>query len=217
MRIKTWIVLSFFVTTGLLVLTLTTSATAGGPPATIHDTHVIPAGHLCATGHCASGHCASGSSCTACSSRQGDTFEGPACELSGNRFVDFWRIRKMKMGSWVTRMRLKAYGDCDGDGCRSGGRHRSLRDKFGYFHPTGCCGGGCPLAGKYDMVYSANPTYFDPRDGRLYAAQGTNVPMAVPLAPNVRYTYNYGWGIPSSRLTRVSRVAPEISVIQTGR
>jgi len=116
------------------------------------------------------------------------------------------------MGTWMTRMHRKAYGDCKRGGCRS-----CRRRKCGYFHPSGCCGGGCPVVGKYDMVYSANPTYFDPRDGRLYSAQGHNTPMAVPLAPNVRYSYNYGWGIPSSRLTRISRIAPEIAVIRTGR
>jgi len=189
--------------------------------AIVHDTRVIPASGRCTDGQCGKTgcvgqSCTAGSACSSCDSCQGPVFEGPAVELTGNRFGDFWRIRKMKMGSWMTRMRLKTYGDCEGDGCRSGRRHHSLRHKFGYFHPTGCCGGGCPVAGKYDMVYSANPTYFDPRDGRLYAAQGYNAPMAVPLAPNVRYSYNYGWGVPSSRLTPVSRVAPEISVIRTG-
>jgi hypothetical protein len=59
------------------------------------------------------------------------------------------------------------------------------------------------------MCYALNPEYFDPRDGRVYAAASEGVPMAVPLAPNVNYTYNYGWGIPSSRLTPISRFYPE--------
>ena len=80
--------------------------------------------------------------------------------------------------------------------------------KYGYFHPTGCCGEGCPHTSTYHLVYAANPRYFDKRDGRVYAAQGYGVPMAVPLAPNVRHTYNYSWGIPSSRLTPVSRISP---------
>lgn len=43
--------------------------------------------------------------------------------------------------------------------------------------------------------------YCDPRDTRLYSAQGYNVPVTVPLAPVCR-TCNYGWGVPSTRLTR---------------
>ncbi|MFN0197745.1 MAG: hypothetical protein ACKVT0_13455, partial [Planctomycetaceae bacterium] len=82
-----------------------------------------------------------------------------------------------------------------------------FRCKFGYFIPTGCCGKGCPIAGRYGMVYAVEPNYFDPRDGQIFAAQGTGVPMAVPLAPNVGYTYNYSWGIPSSRLTPLSNVS----------
>jgi len=60
-------------------------------------------------------------------------------------------------------------------------------------------------SGTYDIVYAVNPCYFDRRDGRVYAAYGYGVPMAVPLAPNVEYTYNFGWGVPSGRLTPVSR------------
>jgi hypothetical protein len=53
------------------------------------------------------------------------------------------------------------------------------------------------------------PEYSDPRDGRVYSAEGYNVPIAMPLAPNVEHQYNYGWGIPSSRLTPISRFIPE--------
>jgi len=79
------------------------------------------------------------------------------------------------------------------EGCRLFGKHSDgrCRPKFGH--------------GSYDIVYAVNPCYFDKRDGRAYSAQGWGVPMAVPLAPNVEHTYNYGWGIPSSRLTPVSR------------
>ena len=59
--------------------------------------------------------------------------------------------------------------------------------------------------GGWDITYAASPQYFDRRDGRVYSAQGWGVPMAVPLAPNVEHAYNYGWGIPSSRLTPISR------------
>jgi len=77
-----------------------------------------------------------------------------------------------------------------------------------YFCPEGCGGKGCPPYGCYDMIYSANPEYFDQRDGGVYAAQGYGVPVAVPLAPNVEQAYNYSWGMPASRLTRISRVVP---------
>jgi hypothetical protein len=79
-----------------------------------------------------------------------------------------------------------------------------FRCKFGYFFPSGTCGKGSAIAGHYSMVYPVNPDYQDPRDCQVYAAQGYNGPVAVPLAPVVNHTYNYGWGVPSSRLTPVS-------------
>lgn len=48
-----------------------------------------------------------------------------------------------------------------------------------------------------------DPYYTDGRDGQAYSAVGYSVPMSVPLAPVVGYTYNNGWGVPSSRLTRI--------------
>jgi hypothetical protein len=71
----------------------------------------------------------------------------------------------------------------------------------------GCFGYGA-LGGHYGRVYAVNPYYHDFRDGAVYAAQGYNAPIAVPLAPNVDYQMNYGWGVPSSRMTPVSRVVP---------
>ena len=65
-----------------------------------------------------------------------------------------------------------------------------------------------PLGGSYGRVYALNPYYHDFRDGAVYAARGYNAPISVPLAPNVNYTMNYGWGVPSSRMTPVSRVVP---------
>jgi len=65
-------------------------------------------------------------------------------------------------------------------------------------------------AGRYTIAYPVNMQHFDSRDGRIYAAQGWGVPMAVPMAPNVEYTYNLGWGVPSSRLTRMSHPAAPV-------
>jgi hypothetical protein len=59
-------------------------------------------------------------------------------------------------------------------------------------------------AGARCDVIAQNPGYVDPRGQQTFAAQGYGVPMAVPLAPVVRDQYNYGWGLPSSRLEPVS-------------
>ena len=82
-----------------------------------------------------------------------------------------------------------------------------LRCKFGYFIPTGGGGKGVPWVGCYSRVYPQNPYYSDARDGQTYAAQGYGVPISVPLAPVVGHTFDYSWGIPSSRLTPVSHPA----------
>ena len=79
--------------------------------------------------------------------------------------------------------------------------------KFGYFIPTGGGGQGLPWAGHYARVYPVNPYYNDSRDGQVWAAQGYGIPMSVPLAPVVGHTYEYGWGVPSSRLVPVSHPA----------
>ena len=125
--------------------------------------------------------------------------------------------------------------DLNGDGrydsagkgrCRHCGRYGNL---FGLGHCRLCCGIPLPgiplpgllahgrhgaLGGSYARVYAVNPYHHDFRDGAVYAAQGYNAPIAVPLAPNVDYQWNYGWGIPSSRLTPVSRVVPSPYAVQ---
>jgi hypothetical protein len=80
-----------------------------------------------------------------------------------------------------------------------------MRCKFGYFYPTGNGGTGIPFVGHYARVYPEDVNYFDGRDGQVYGAEGYGTPIGVPLAPVVGHTYNYGWGVPSSRLTPVSR------------
>lgn len=69
-------------------------------------------------------------------------------------------------------------------------------------------GAGQALLGHYKIVYPVNPWYFDGRDGQVYAAAQYGGPVSVPLAPVVRQQYNYGWGIPSSRITPISRPLP---------
>ena len=64
------------------------------------------------------------------------------------------------------------------------------------------------LHGKYEHVYALDPNYRDRRTGDVWASSQTGVPMAVPLAPNVRHTMEYGWGMPSSRLVPISRPGP---------
>jgi hypothetical protein len=101
--------------------------------------------------------------------------------------------------------------DCPPEGVRCP-RRRYYVCRHCYGRGCGFCGGPCfvPVDGNYN--------YCDPRDLRLYSAQGYNVPVTVPLAPICR-TFNYGWGIPSSRLTQVGDYAawwPERPFSQSG-
>lgn len=82
---------------------------------------------------------------------------------------------------------------------------------FGWMIPSGCGGQGAPLAGKYHMVYAEQPSWIDPRDTQIYAAQGYGMPMTVPLAPNVNHAYNYSSGIPASRVTTIGNYNPATS------
>ena len=77
-----------------------------------------------------------------------------------------------------------------------------MYDELGLYTPAST-GSAAPF-GTYQMIYPVNPGYFDPRDTRLYGAQGAGVPITVPLAPNVGSAYNYGTGLPASRLTPIS-------------
>ena len=52
----------------------------------------------------------------------------------------------------------------------------------------------------------------------MYAAEAYGVPVTVPLAPHVR-AFNYGWGVPSTRLSAVGGYAawhPDRTYSQTG-
>ena len=60
-------------------------------------------------------------------------------------------------------------------------------------------------AGCQTDIIALNPGYAHPNDlHQGYAAQGYGGPVSIPQAPNVRSNYNYGWGLPSSRLTPTS-------------
>jgi hypothetical protein len=90
-----------------------------------------------------------------------------------------------------------AADDCPDDGDGSSGndcrlsrcqlRRAARRNGYGCFNPV-------------------DRFYCDPRDLRVYSAQGYGVPVTVPLAPVCRQ-YNYGWGIPSTRLSQVGSYA----------
>jgi len=100
--------------------------------------------------------------------------------------------------------------------CRHAAAHRArsrlashnfnqyLHCKFGCLIHDGHGGVGSPMFGHYSVVYPVDAGHFDTRDGGVYAAQGYGGAVSVPLAPTVRHAWNYGWGIPSSRLTPVS-------------
>jgi len=96
--------------------------------------------------------------------------------------------------------RRHGQGDCDA--CRGGhaGRGRA-GDGCDNCRGTRCAGRGCLGGGCYKPVAG---WYQDPRDSEVYSAVGYNVPVAVPLPPVVKYQYQYGWGLPASRLTRVT-------------
>lgn len=151
----------------------------------------------CCTGDC-DGSCCSDGSCGAC------------CDCKGG---------KCKPPHGHIRSWLKGQSSLH----RARTRHNShvfsayMKSKFGYFCPTGNCGKGMPLWGKYHLVYAAQPGYTDERDGYTFAAPGYGTPVNVPLAPNVRHAYNYSWGIPSSRLTPIRQAqvvgAPEPAVL----
>ncbi len=110
----------------------------------------------------------------------------------------------------VGRVGLGHGETCDGgNACAQG-------SSCGIWH---CClkdqGYGCRFLDYhcYTMTYPVNPWYYDPRDTRVYAAAGFGAPMTVPLAPTVQTQVNYGWGIPASRITPISRVADQPGVI----
>jgi len=114
------------------------------------------------------------------------------------------RARRLRCKTFADRQRLRQ------EICKER-RERTgawlAHSRLNYFILRGCGGKGTPLCGHYNVVYPVDPWYGDARDGGVYAAEGYGGPMSVPLAPVIRHTFNYGWGVPSSRLTPVSHLA----------
>lgn len=69
---------------------------------------------------------------------------------------------------------------------------------------TGNCDQGSGLFGHYQITYANQPSYADARDGQAWGARGYGMPITIPAAPVVRYSYNYSHGTPASRLTPLS-------------
>ncbi len=116
------------------------------------------------------------------------------CAYQGSALQQWWCDEKMKYQC------NRAYRN------QVWGAH--LHNKFNYFCPSGNGGKGTPLFGHYSRVIAQEPGYYDIRDKQVYGSAMNGVPTAVPLAPNVRHQYNYGWGTPSSRLTPISTIVP---------
>ncbi|MBL8819320.1 MAG: hypothetical protein JNL58_25030 [Planctomyces sp.] len=143
----------------------------------------------CHNGNCHNGNC-HGNYCDGYNDRMNCLFAGSQCSGSGCPGHDWWRGQSLSFREKNSRL---------------------ANHLFGWMVPSGCCGQGCPPVGKYHITYADQPNYFDQRDGQLYGAQGYGMPMTVPLAPHVRQQYNYGWGVPSSRLTHISNYNPQTS------
>ena len=186
----------------------------------------------CGTGQYSSGYGHSGCKCgSGCQCGQGFGNHGLIGKLLGTQSDDCrcgpgCRCGRGNGGGFLADLNGDGHYDSAGYGrCRHCGRYGNL---FGLGHCGICCGIPLPgipipacfaghggaLGGVYSRVYAVNPYHHDFRDGAIYAAQGYNAPIAVPLAPNVDYQWNYGWGIPSSRLSPVSRVVPSPYAVQ---
>jgi hypothetical protein len=122
---------------------------------------------------------------------------------------------------WKFRSKCKTDDNCDE--CQGSSHRCRLCHGRGWNTCHGCHGRGCHLChGRgYFSCRCYNPinaSYCDYRDRLVYSAEGYNVPVTVPLAPNCRI-YNYGWGIPSSRFSSAAGYAawlPDKTYSQNG-
>lgn len=159
----------------------------------------------CQTGTCQSGHCGCdngknrrnrrGNECQSCDSCYADGYNERLCTL----------FAKATPADGCTRWGKRWWR---GQTNNYHNRNQKLANHlFGWMVPSGCCGQGCPPFGKYHVTYANDPGYADARDGQVYGAQGYGTHMTVPLAPNVRQSYNYSWGTPASRITPIGHYA----------
>lgn len=130
--------------------------------------------------------------------------------------------RKWIAGCDANGRQMMFCSDCHCNPCQcNGGNHGtgngnygdgSLFDcLFGWTIPSGNCGQGLPLFGKYHTTYADQPDYVNPADTKLYGAGQYGMPITVPLAPTVNYQYNYSSGIPASRITTIGTWNPQTS------
>lgn len=63
--------------------------------------------------------------------------------------------------------------------------------------------GNCQVNGRFRYCRPEPFSRNDCRDQYLFSAPGYGVPVTVPMAPVVCRQYNYGWGLPASRLTHI--------------
>lgn len=159
----------------------------------------------CQTGSCQTGHCGcdngknrrnrKGNDCQSCDSCYADGYNDRLCTLFARATPDDGCSR---WGQRWWRGQSNNYHN----------RNQKLANHlFGWMVPSGCGGQGCPPFGKYQVTYANDPGYADSRDGQVYGAQGYGTHMSVPLAPNVRQSYNYSWGTPASRITPIGHYA----------
>lgn len=183
----------------------------------------------CGPGGCGPGGCGNGCCCGGTGNCDGQcgTCNGQKLKKMPNR--QFKKMLKSQRDSsyhtgFQNRVRLLA-GATPKDGCNGWlkrywrgqqlnyvNRNQHLSNAlFGWMVPSGCGGQGCPPFGKYSMTYADDPGYTHDQDMIKYGAQGYGTHMSVPLPPTVRYSYNYSWGTPSSRLTQVGSYDPQTS------
>lgn len=117
--------------------------------------------------------------------------------LAPNRgYVAFSHTRRACTNPWFPR-----WHNCNNDGpaWRANFGHR-VRCSMAWLRPITYW----DIGAQTDII-ALDPGYVHPNDmNQGYAAQGFGGPVSVPQAPNIRSNYNYGWGLPASRLTPTS-------------
>ena len=163
----------------------------------------------CQTGYCNGSSCNSCQSCNSCNS--GKAKRGRKSNQCDSCYSDGYNDR---MCTLFAKAPENTHGtNQPGAWWNAQTRNYQTRNQrlsnhlFGWLVPSGCGGQGCPPFGKYQVTYANDPGYTDGRDGQIYGAQGYGHHMSIPTAPNVRQSYNYSWGTPSSRITPFGQYA----------